>query len=101
MASHIKLNQSGLESSKSRVIQAKESYDTAISTLKNVINSLQEVWEGEAQTAMYQRYQEKEKTFQRFSEEIGDYIAGMDKTLKELPGNDAEVAAAINKLNFG
>lgn len=98
MASIIKLNQQGLSTAINQVKQAKEEYDNAIRTLGNVINSLDGVWQGDSQTAMKNRYDEKKSTFAAFSDEIGEYITGMNKTLQELPGTDQEIASMINSM---
>lgn len=98
MADYIKLNRSELEASISRVVQAKEYYDTAIKDLGVVINSLQELWEGASQVAMYERYSSQSANFQRFSEEIGEYISGMKKTAAELPAEDMSISSAIQSL---
>lgn len=98
MASHIKLDKAGLEGVKGQVVQAKDQYDTAMQTLKTVINNLQDVLEGDAQQAMYNRYKDNEKTFEMFSEEIGRYIQFMDKTIQELPGKDIDTANMIRGM---
>ena len=98
MASHVKLDQPGLTAAMKRVENAKSQYDEAMQIIKNVIDDLQQVWIGDAQTSMYNRYYNDKKTFDAFSVEIGEYIEGMRKTLTELPGKDLETAASIRKL---
>lgn len=98
MASHVKLDQQGLTASMNRVRTAKEQYDEAMQTIKNVIDDLQTVWEGDAQVSMYNRYYNNKKTFDAFSVEIGEYIENMQKTLNELPGRDLDTATAIRRL---
>ena len=98
MASFIKLDQQGMADAIRQTRQAKEEYDNAIRTLASVIAGLDAVWQGNAQAAMKNRYDSKKAMFQQFSEEIGEYITGMNKTLNELPGTDAEVAAYIGRM---
>ena len=47
---------------------------------------------------MYERYKDSEKTFAAFSDEIGEYINALQKTLAELPGKDSENAQMIRRL---
>ena len=98
MASHVKLDQPGLTAAMKRVETAKAQYDEAMQTIKNVIDDLQSVWEGDSQVSMYNRYYNDKKTFDAFSVEIGEYIEGMQKTLNDLPGKDLDTAASIRRL---
>lgn len=100
MASRIQLDQQGMNTTITRVRQVKEEYDTAIATLESIINSLDSVWVGDSQRAMKARYEEKKATFRLFSQEIGEYISGMEKTLQVLPGTDKDVAGVINRMNL-
>lgn len=100
MASRIQLDQQGMSGTINRVRQVKEEYDNAIATLESIINSLDSVWVGDSQRAMKARYEEKKATFKLFSQEIGEYISGMEKTLQVLPGTDKDVANAINRMNI-
>lgn len=98
MADNIKLDKSGMESAIKLTENAKECYDTAISDLEKVIYNLQEVWNGDSQVAMFNRYEESKAAFKRFSVEIGEYINGMKKTQQELPEEDSRIATIIDSL---
>ncbi|MEI3265957.1 MAG: hypothetical protein V8R85_01960 [Frisingicoccus sp.] len=94
----IRLDKQGMEGVISRTKMAKENYDMAIQSLKRIIEGLNDVWVGEAQRGMYERYKDSEKTFAAFSDEIGEYINALQKTLAELPGKDSENAQMIRRL---
>lgn len=94
----IKLTQEGLSDAMNQTKRAKEEYDSAIRTLASIINSLDGVWTGASQAAMKNRYDEKKAAFTAFSEEIGEYISGMNKVLQELPGTDADIARMIDSM---
>ena len=99
MGSHVKLDQPGLTAEMKQVERAKDHYDEAMQTIKNVIDDLQTVWEGDSQVSMYNRYYNDKKTFDAFSVEIGEYIEGMQRTLNDLPGKDLDTAASIRRLS--
>ena len=98
MASHVKLDQPGLTAAMDKVKRAKTEYDEAMAVIKSVIDSLEEVWQGDSQVSMHNRYYENKQTFDAFSVEIGEYIDGMQRTLRDLPGSDLDTAASIRKL---
>lgn len=95
MSSHIKVSQQGLSNAISRVRSAKEEYDHALSVIESTIRSLDAVWNGKAQMAMREKFEEKKATFQQFSEEIESYAADMAAFRDDVAQRSQELASRI------
>ena len=94
-SSHIKVSQQGLTNAISRIRSAKEEYDHALSVIESTINSLDAVWNGKAQVAMREKFDEKRGTFKQFGEEIESYAADMAALRDDIAQRDQELASRI------
>ena len=93
--SYMKVTQQGLTNAISRIRQAKEEYDHAISIIETTINSLDSVWQGKAQMAMKENYDSKKATFKQFSEEIETYAKDMAAYRDDVANRDQALASQI------
>ena len=54
-------------------------HDEVMNRMRNLILNLNEVWKGDAQTALVERYEGMQSTFTNFSELLESYAMLMDK----------------------
>lgn len=94
-APHIKASQQGLTSAISRIRQAKEDYDQAMRIIESTINSLDAVWDGNAQKTFKRNYEDKRKMFLQFGEEIEAYADGITAFRDDVAERDQGLAAQI------
>ena len=94
-SSHIKVSQQGLTNAITRIRSAKEEYDLALSVIESTIKSLDAVWNGKAQVAMREKFDEKRATFKQFGEEIESYAADMAALRDDIAQRDQELASRI------
>lgn len=95
-SSYIKVSQQGLTNAISRVRSAKEEYDHALSVIETTINSLDAVWNGKAQVAMREKFDEKRAIFKQFAEEIESYATDMTSFRDDVAQRDQALAAKIS-----
>ena len=93
--SHIKVSQQGLTNAINRIRSAKEEYDHALSVIESTIRSLDEVWKGNSQIAMRERYEEKRSVFKQFGDEIEAYAVDMAAYRDDVAQRDQALAAQI------
>lgn len=74
----------------------KAEHDEVMNKMKTLIYGLNEVWKGDAQTALLQKYEGMQSTFANFSELIEAYAVLMDATAEGMRSEDQAAAARIN-----
>lgn len=94
----IKLDKQGMESVISQTKTAQENYNTAISSLKRIIEGLNQVWTGKAQEAMYHSFKDSEKTFQNVAQKLEEYLEAMKTVSNEMSNTDEELVKSIQHL---
>lgn len=95
-SSHIKVSQQGLTNAINRVNSAKDEFEHALSVIETTITSLDEVWLGNSQAAMKEKYLEKKALFQQFVEEIESYAADMTAYRDDVAQRDQALASQIS-----
>ena len=93
MADNISLSPELLKARAKEVRNLRGEYDETIRRLRNIVNALNEVWVGEAQTAFVQMFEEAQPTFTKFSNGLEQYAATMDATVEEMVSKDQERAS--------
>lgn len=88
MADNISVSPELLKARSKEVRNLRGEYDETIRRLRNIVNSLNEVWVGEAQTAFVQMFEEAQPTFTKFSNGLEQYAATMDATVAEMVSTD-------------
>ena len=73
----------------------KGTHDDAMSKLTTLVNSLNEHWKGEAQTAFIEEFNGMKATFTNFSNMLEKYAQLMDNTAKGMEAEDQSQAATI------
>ena len=88
MADNISVSPELLKARAKEVRNLRGEYDETIRRLRNIVNALNEVWVGEAQTAFVQMFEEAQPTFTKFSNGLEQYAATMDATVAEMVSTD-------------
>lgn len=94
----VKLSQQGLTSAINSIRRAKEEYESALLSIERTINGLDGVWQGSAQAAMKNRFEEKRNIFKQFGEEIESYADDMTAFRDDMAERDANLASRIANL---
>ena len=77
----------------------KAQHDEAMNKMRTLMTNLNEVFKGDAQTALLNKYESMQSTFTNFSQMLEDYAKLMDNAAQTLGDTDAQLA---NKMNsFG
>lgn len=76
----------------------KEEHDTAMQNMKTLINGLNEIWKGDAQTAFITKYESMQSTFTNFSEMLEGYAKLMDTAATKLQETDSSLQATMNSF---
>ena len=94
-SSYMKVSQQGMTNAISRIRSAKEEYDHALSVIESTIKSLDAVWNGKAQVAMREKFEERRAAFKQFGEEIEQYAADMTAFRDDIAQRDQALASQI------
>ena len=76
----------------------KANHDDAMTKMRTLITSLNEIWKGEAQTAYINKYESMQPTFNNFSEMIEGYARLMDTAVATMQEQDSALASQINSF---
>lgn len=76
----------------------KEEHDNAMSSMRNLITGLHEIWKGDAQDAFLAKYESMQSTFTNFSEMLEDYAKMMDTAANQLQETDSSLQATMNSF---
>lgn len=74
----------------------KAQHDEVMAKMKNLINGLDEVWKGEAQTAYMEKFTSMQPTFQNFSEMLEGYAQLMETSANDMEAHDQQLGQRIN-----
>lgn len=85
---HIGLSPEMLSARAKEVRNLRGEYDETIRRLRNIVNSLNEVWSGDSQTAFVQMFEEAQPTFTKFSNGLEQYAATMDASVADMINTD-------------
>lgn len=84
-----------------RVANLREEYDSIISQLGSIIQSLGgNAWMGKSQTSMAQKYDNMRPAFQQFSQLLEEYYTDMRRVATEMEETDNETAQVIRSRAF-
>lgn len=88
-----------LESKAGEVRTLRAQHDEVMAKMKNLVNSLNEQWKGEAQTAFVTKFNGMQTTFTNFSEMLENYAKMMDTSARTLREADQALKGSINGSN--
>ena len=76
----------------------KGQHDEAMSKMRSLIMSLNELWKGEAQDAFVAKFESMQPTFTNFSQMLEDYAKLMDVSAQKLQETDQGLQATMNSF---
>lgn len=84
-----------LEAKAAEVRNLKAEHDEVMAKMTALVHALDEIWQGEAQTAFVAKFDGMQSTFTNFSEMLDNYASMMDTSAKTLREADEALKAAI------
>lgn len=74
----------------------KAQHDEVMAKMKTLINGLDEVWKGEAQTSYMEKFASMQPTFKNFSEMLEGYAQLMETSANDMEAYDQQLGNRIN-----
>ena len=100
MADFIKIVPERLKEEAGKIRGYKAEHEDIISRLNNLVFTLDESWEGEAQTAFVGKYQSMQREFQSFSTMLEMYAVEMEQIATKMQTADDTLLAKIGNLPY-
>lgn len=95
MSGIIRVTPEQLEEKAKRYEEESGKVEEQIGTLRNLINQLQDEWEGESSRAFAQQYEELEPSFKQMAQLLADVSQQLDSTANTLRDTDQSIASQI------
>ena len=73
-------------------------HQEAMNKMRTLMMNLNEVFKGEAQTALLNKYESMQPTFTNFAEMLEDYAKLMDTAAQEMENLDQSLASQMNSF---
>lgn len=98
MAEQILVNPSDLTTKSNQVRQYKESHHDIMNKITNLVMTLGEVWQGDAQNAFVSKYLSMQPVYDSFEEALEEFAALMEKVADEMMKTDQAGKNIINSI---
>ena len=98
MADQILVNPSDLTTKSTQVRQYKESHHDIMNKITNLVMTLGEVWQGDAQNAFVSKYLSMQPVYDSFEEALEEFAALMEKVADEMIKTDQAGKNIINSI---
>ena len=98
MADQILVNPSDLTTKSNQVRQYKESHHDIMNKITNLVMTLGEVWQGDAQNAFVSKYLSMQPVYDSFEEALEEFAALMEKVADEMMKTDPAGKNIINSI---
>lgn len=98
MADQILVNPSDLTTKSNQVRQYKESHHDIMNKITNLVMTLGEVWQGDAQNAFVSKYLSMQPVYDSFEEALEEFAALMEKVADEMMKTDQVGKNIINSI---
>lgn len=99
MANTILLNPDTLKEQSNQIKQYKEQHKEIMTKMTNLILTIGEVWQGEAQTAFIAKYQSMQPVYDSFEDALGEFADLMQKVAEEMQNADRSGQQIISAIN--
>lgn len=76
----------------------KGQHEEAMQKMRTLMTNLNEVWKGDAQTALLSKYEGMQSTFTNFAQMLEDYARLMDTAADKLAETDSSLASTMNSF---
>ena len=87
-----------LETQAKQLREKRDRHDQNYQAIKQHITSLQDEWQGEAQQAFYNRFNQSEPQMRQFAEELEKFAMLMDQVARTMRQAEEENKAAAQRL---
>ena len=98
MADQILVNPSDLTTKSNQVRQYKESHHDIMNKITNLVMTLGEIWQGDAQNAFVSKYLSMQPVYDSFEEALEEFAALMEKVADEMMKTDQAGKNIINSI---
>lgn len=98
MADQILVNPSDLTTKSNQIRQYKESHHDIMNKITNLVMTLGEVWQGDAQNAFVSKYLSMQPVYDSFEEALEEFAALMEKVADEMMKTDQAGKNIINSI---
>ena len=76
----------------------KAEHEEAMNKMRSLMTNLNEIWKGDAQDALFAKYEGMQGTFTQFNEMLEDYAKLMDTVAKQMRDLDSSLASQMNSF---
>lgn len=97
----IKITPSSLRDRAKEVRTRKQEFDDTMGKLKSLVAALGEEWQGEAQTAFENDFENMKRNIESFSQCIEQYAKAMDTAANELEQADQNLKSKMSGSTVG
>jgi len=91
----IKMTPESLREQSKNLLNKKTEHDQNYEAIKNLVNNVVSVWEGESQQAFLTSFQEKDATFKQFSTDIEAFAKLMETAAQRMQDTEAELKSQM------
>jgi len=96
MAETIRISPAMMQERAQAFTREGEAFNDVINRMRNLVNQLQEEWEGDASASFNARYNELEPGFNNAKELIDDIARALNKAAEIIQDADARVSSAFS-----
>jgi WXG100 family type VII secretion target len=94
----IRITPETLEGQASKLNGLKEQHESLYTQIKQLVNDVAAEWEGEANTAFTQSFNNNDPAFKKFSEDVESFRQRMTKAAQEMRTAEESVKAKMSQL---
>ena len=91
----IQLTPDSLRSSAAKLENNKTLFDNTVNAVKNLVDGLPSQWHGQAQDAFVKGFQEKEKIYRQFSQDMETFKTFMDNYANTMEQADTSARPTV------
>ena len=98
MASVILVNPETMKQQSNEIRRYKQDHIDVMTKITNLVMSLGEVWQGEAQTAFVSKYFSMQNVYTSFENALEEFAVLMDKVATEMTNTDKSGKSTISSI---
>lgn len=98
MANTILVNPSTMSEQSNQIRQYKETHNDVMNKITNLVMTIGEVWQGDAQNAFVSKFLSMQPVYDSFEEALEEFAMLMDKVADEMKKTDEAGKNMINSI---
>ncbi len=98
MANTILVNPSTMSEQSNQIRQYKETHNDVMNKITNLVMTIGEVWQGDAQNAFVSKFLSMQPVYDSFEEALEEFATLMDKVADEMKKTDEAGKNMINSI---